>query len=98
MYTLIGTAKLDDVDPQAWLADVLARLPDLPARRIHELLPYNWSPAVHRMCPWLATQPDDRAAGGRIAAAERLDGVAEAAIAGLPLRRHTRRTATAGSM
>jgi hypothetical protein len=29
-------------DPQAWLADVLARLPDHPAKRIHELLPWNW--------------------------------------------------------
>ena len=39
MFTLIHTAKLNDVDPQAWLADVLARLPDHPAKRIHELLP-----------------------------------------------------------
>lgn len=44
IYTLIATAKLNDVDPQAWLADVLARLPDHPARRIHELLPWNWHP------------------------------------------------------
>ena len=34
IYTLIETAKLNDVDPQAWLADVLARLPDHPNRRI----------------------------------------------------------------
>ena len=44
MHTLIATAKLNDIDPQAWLADVLARLPDHPARRIHELLPWNWRP------------------------------------------------------
>ena len=44
IYTLIQTAKLNDVDPQAWLADVLARLPDHPAKRIHELLPWNWRP------------------------------------------------------
>jgi transposase len=44
IYTLIATAKLNDVDPQAWLADLLARLPDHPARRIHELLPWNWRP------------------------------------------------------
>ena len=44
IYTLIATAKLNDVDPQAWLADVLARLPDHPAKRIHELLPWNWHP------------------------------------------------------
>ena len=44
IYTLIATAKLNDIDPQAWLADVLARLPDHPAKRIHELLPWNWHP------------------------------------------------------
>ena len=43
IYTLIATAKLNNIDPQAWLADVLARLPDHPAKRIHELLPWNWS-------------------------------------------------------
>jgi len=42
IYTLINTAKLNDVDPQAWLADVLRRLPDHPFRRIDELLPWNW--------------------------------------------------------
>lgn len=42
MYTLIETAKLNDIDPHAWLADVLARLPGHPAKRIEELLPWNW--------------------------------------------------------
>jgi transposase len=42
IYTLIQTARLNDVDPQAWLADVLARLQDHPAKRINELLPWNW--------------------------------------------------------
>ncbi len=42
IYTLIETCKLNDVDPQAWLADVLARLPDHAIRRIGELLPWNW--------------------------------------------------------
>jgi transposase len=42
MYTLIATAKLNNVDPQAWLADVLRRIADHPARRLHELLPWNW--------------------------------------------------------
>jgi transposase len=42
MYTLIATAKLNNVDPQAWLADVLGRIADHPARRLHELLPWNW--------------------------------------------------------
>lgn len=45
MYTLIETAKLSGVDPRTWLADVLARLPDYPARRLEELLPWNWAPA-----------------------------------------------------
>jgi len=42
LYTLIASAKLNDIDPQAWLADMLGRLPDHPARRVHELLPWNW--------------------------------------------------------
>jgi transposase len=42
IYTLIETCKLNDVDPQAWLADVLARLQDHPAKRIADLLPWNW--------------------------------------------------------
>jgi transposase len=44
MYSLIVTAKLNDVDPQAWLADVLARIAAHPAHRIDELLPWNWQP------------------------------------------------------
>ncbi|MFZ1893386.1 MAG: IS66 family transposase [Rhodoplanes sp.] len=47
LYTLIETAKLNDIDPHAWLADVLARLPDHPAKRIHELLPWNWKAPAH---------------------------------------------------
>ena len=45
MYTLIVTANLNDVDPQAWLADVLARIAELPHTRVHELLPWNWKAA-----------------------------------------------------
>src|SRR5271155_1143571 len=44
MYSLIGTAKLNDVDPQAWLGDVLARIAEHPAHKIDELLPWNWRP------------------------------------------------------
>ena len=44
MYSLIVTAKMNDVDPQAWLADVLARLSDMPLSRLRELLPWNWKP------------------------------------------------------
>jgi transposase len=42
MYTLIETCRLNAVDPRAWLADVLARLPGHPVQRVHELLPWNW--------------------------------------------------------
>ena len=42
MYSLIITAKMNDIDPQAWLADVLARIAEHPARKIDELLPWNW--------------------------------------------------------
>lgn len=45
MYPLIATAKLNGVDPRAWLADVLARIADHPASRLHELLPWNWKVA-----------------------------------------------------
>lgn len=46
IYTLIGTAKLNDIDPQSWLADVIARISDTPVSRLHELLPWNWKPAA----------------------------------------------------
>jgi hypothetical protein len=42
IYTLIATAKLNDVDPHAWLADVLARIADTPVSRLDDLLPWNW--------------------------------------------------------
>ena len=42
IYTLLQTAKLNGVDPQAWLADVLARIAAHPAARLSELLPWNW--------------------------------------------------------
>ena len=41
-YSLIVTAKMNNVDPHAWLADVLARIATHPAHRIDELLPWNW--------------------------------------------------------
>jgi hypothetical protein len=43
MYALIGTTKLNDVDPQAWLADILARIADHPVHCLDELLPWNWA-------------------------------------------------------
>ena len=49
MYTLIATAKLNDVDPQAWLADVLARIADTPQGRLADLLPWNWKAQSARL-------------------------------------------------
>jgi transposase len=46
MATLITTAKLNDVDPQAWLADVLARIADTPQNRLNQLLPWEWKTAL----------------------------------------------------
>jgi transposase len=46
MFTLIETAKLNGVDPQAWRADVLRRINDHPAARLDELLPWNWARAI----------------------------------------------------
>jgi transposase len=43
--TLIETAKLAGVNPEAWLADVLARLHDHPVNRLDDLLPWNWKVA-----------------------------------------------------
>ncbi len=49
MLTLIRTAKLNDIDPQAWLADVLARINDHAIHRLDELLPWNWAAEIeHR--------------------------------------------------
>lgn len=49
MYSLIGTAKLNGIDPQAWLADVIARISDIPVSRLHELLPWEWNAATHQV-------------------------------------------------
>jgi hypothetical protein len=43
MYSLIVSAKLNNIDPQAWLADVLDRIAAHPAHRLDELLPWNWT-------------------------------------------------------
>jgi hypothetical protein len=43
MYSLIVTARMNGVDPQAWLADVLSRIAVHPAHRLDQLLPWNWA-------------------------------------------------------
>ncbi len=45
-YSLIETAKLNGIDPQAWLTDVLTNIADHPINRIDELLPWNWAANV----------------------------------------------------
>jgi|SRR5665213_638576 len=50
MATLVVTAKLDDVDPQAWLADVLARIiAGHPVQRLDQLLPWNWRTGIRQV-------------------------------------------------
>jgi len=46
--TLIETAKLNGVDPQAWLADTLARIPDYKITRVDDLLPWRWRTAKQK--------------------------------------------------
>ena len=46
IYTLIATAKLNDIDPEAWLGDVLRRINDHPASKLDKLLPWNWRRAL----------------------------------------------------
>jgi transposase len=46
IYSLIETAKLNAINPEAWLADILPRIDDHPNKRLAELLPWNWKPAV----------------------------------------------------
>jgi len=45
LYSLIGTCKLNRIEPYAYLKDVLQRLPSHPVNRVAELLPFNWKPA-----------------------------------------------------
>ena len=54
MYSLIVSAKMNGVDPQAWLADVLARIAGHPAHRLDELLPWNWRPQLQAIAPLAA--------------------------------------------
>jgi transposase len=49
MYSLIVSAKMNDVYPQAWLADVLTRIATYPVHRLDELLPWNSTPKASVM-------------------------------------------------
>ena len=44
LYSLIETAKLNGLDPETYLTDVLARIAGHPARRLAALLPWHWVP------------------------------------------------------
>jgi hypothetical protein len=46
MYSLLGTCRLNGVEPYAYLKDVLQRLPSQPMNRLAELLPFHWKPAA----------------------------------------------------
>jgi transposase len=46
IYSIIGTCKLNGIDPQAYLAHVLAHLPEHPINRVHNLLPWNLAPLI----------------------------------------------------
>lgn len=62
LYSLIVTAKMNGVDPQAWLADVLARIAAYQAHRLDELLPWRWTPKAAATPPW---RPDRELRPGR---------------------------------
>jgi hypothetical protein len=73
MATLIMTVKFNDVDPLAWLADLLGRIAGIPQRRLHELLPGNGN-ARHQIPPPLR-QPNYHAGSKRNRRAVRSSGV-----------------------
>jgi hypothetical protein len=57
VITLITTCRLNDLDPQAWLAEVFFRIAGISQNRLHELLPWEWkrlnaTPAPPRSEPW----------------------------------------------
>ena len=68
IYTLIESAKLGGLNPHAWLTDVLARIADHPARRISDLMPWNWSPRTAQggtQARALGRSPEDHPRRGR---------------------------------
>ena len=59
MSTLIMTARLNDIDPKAWLADVFARIAEIPQTRLRELLPWEWKQRAQNFKS-STTGPDER--------------------------------------
>ncbi|EEE9946036.1 IS66 family transposase, partial [Salmonella enterica subsp. enterica serovar Uzaramo] len=44
IYSLLVTCKLNNVEPEDWLREVIMKINDWPSNRVHELLPWNFSP------------------------------------------------------
>jgi hypothetical protein len=49
MYSLITACRMNNVDPEAWLRDMLRRIASHPASRLPEFLPWNWITAQAAM-------------------------------------------------
>ena len=47
-YTLVRTARLNGIEPEAWLTDVIARISSHPINRLADMLPWNWQPPATR--------------------------------------------------
>jgi len=54
MFSLFGTARLNDIDPLAWFTDVLAKIADIPQNRLHGLLPWQWKVAQQQLAQEIA--------------------------------------------
>lgn len=48
IYIMIETCRMNGIDPQAYLADIIDRIPDHPANKVDELLPWDWVPQVRQ--------------------------------------------------
>jgi len=48
IYSLMGTCKLNDINPYEWLKDVLSKINTWPINKVHELLPHRWKPTNNK--------------------------------------------------
>jgi len=48
IYSLMGTCKLNDINPYEWLKDVLSKINTWPINKVHELLPHRWKPTPNK--------------------------------------------------